>query len=91
MQMASSMSARQQTHAPSGGVPVSTTSSSRHLHWRQRLHLWCAARRCERLRRLEVRWEAQHERVKAQTSEGHLDYVTRTRPALGLQIHSTLS
>jgi hypothetical protein len=61
------------------------------LGWLQRLHQWGAGRRLESLRRLNDLWDAQHERVQVQATEDRLDYITRTKPRLGLEIYVTLS
>jgi hypothetical protein len=36
-------------------------------------------------------WDASHERVQVQATEDRLDYITRTKPRLGLEIYVTLS
>ena len=48
------MSPQYQAWVSSVGTLVRTPPPTRHLGWRQRHHLWCAACRCERLQRLDA-------------------------------------
>ena len=87
-----------QRREPAPGVvrPVSTASPGTRRCWPQWLRQWrmrypLAGHRREVPRRLYGLWDAQHEQVQAQATEGHLDYVTRTRPALRLVIYSSLA
>lgn len=88
MQTTSNMLARQQEDVPGVGAAGATASPGSRLGWRQRLPRWRAARRQERLQGLDARWNAHHEQVQARTLDGPLDYVTRTRPSLGLVINA---
>ena len=90
MQTTSSMLARQQEDVPGVGAAVATASPGSRLGWRRRLPRWRAAWRQERLQCLDNLWDAQHEQVQGRTIEGHLDYVTRTRPSLGLVLNAML-
>jgi hypothetical protein len=90
------ISPRHQEPVSSVGMPVRIAHPGRRLGWRQRLHLWGAGCSLAGYRRaipqqLYAQWDAPHERVQARATEGHLDYLTRTRPALGLQVYTTFS
>jgi hypothetical protein len=91
MQTTRTVLLKQQKQAPSIGTSVRPTIPGKRRGWLQRLHQWDADRRLESLRRLDDRWDAQHERVQVQATEDRLDYITRTKPRLGLEIYVTLS
>ena len=74
------------------GKPVGTTPTAGHLGWRQRLHLWRAARRCESLQRLEDLWDAHHEQVLVRPTGNPRDFVIeQSRPALRAAIYHLLA
>ena len=84
--------------APVSGVgrPVSTARADTHRGWRQWFRQWrvgypLAGQRRAVPQRLYGLWDAQHEQMQTQATEGHLDYVTRTRPALRLVIYTSLA
>jgi hypothetical protein len=80
----------QPEHVPNVGTPLSTPCSGSRLGWRSWLSLWCEERQRTNLRHLNDLWDAQHAQVQAQTVEGPLDSVPRTRPSLGLMLYATL-
>jgi hypothetical protein len=82
---------RHQEQAPKVGIPVRPATPSKRRPVYQRLHRWYTGRRLERLRRLNDLWDASHERVQVQATEDRLDYITRTKPRLGLEIYVTFS
>jgi hypothetical protein len=67
-----------------------TTIPDRRLGWRQRLHLRCAERRRESLRRLDDLRDTQHVQIQAPVTEGYVDLITRTIPSLRLVIYGML-
>jgi hypothetical protein len=74
------------------GTPVRTPPSARHLGWRQRLHPWRAARRCERLQRLHALWDAHHEQGRERNAGSPQDCVIQqSRPALRLALYHNLA
>jgi hypothetical protein len=74
------------------GIPVRTTPPAGHLGWRQRFHLWRAARRCESLQRLDDLWDAHHEQVQVWPADIPRDFVIQqSRPALRAAIYHHLA
>jgi hypothetical protein len=74
------------------GTPVRTTPPAGHLGWRQRLHLWRTARRCESLQRLEDLWDAHHEQVRVRSTGNPRDSVIeQSHPALRAAIYHLLA
>jgi hypothetical protein len=67
-----------------------TTILDRYLGWRQRLHLQCAERRRERLRRLDGLRDTQHVQIQVPVTDGHVDLITRSLPSWRLAIYGTL-
>ena len=82
---------RHQEQATKAGTPIRPAVPGKRRGWRQRLHQWYTGRRLKRLQRLDALWDAPHERVQVQATEDRLDYITRTKPRLGLEIYVTLS
>lgn len=89
---------RHQEQAPNVETPVRPAIPGKRRGWRQRFRRWYAgwpsAGRQPRVpRQLKDRWDAQHERVqvRVQATEDRLDYITRTKPRLGLEIYVTFS
>jgi hypothetical protein len=86
------ISPQYQEPVASVATPVRTSPPARHLGWRQRLHLWRAARRCESLQRLDALWDAHHEQVRGRTAGSTQDCVIQqSRPALRLAIYHHLA
>jgi len=66
--------------------------SGRRQGRRQWLRLWSAARRRERLQRLDHLWDAPHEQMWTQTAYSYRDFVLRERrPALRFAIYQHLA
>jgi hypothetical protein len=96
MRTAQTIFPHQRAPVPGVGRPVSTARPDTRRGWRQWLRQWrvgypLAGQRCAVPQRLYGLWDAQHEQMQTQTTEGHLDYVTRTRPALRLEIYASLA
>ena len=75
---------------------IGTVSTGHGVGWRQWFRQWrvgypLAGQRRAVPQRLYGLWDAQHEQMQTQATEGHLDYVTRTRPALRLVIYTSLA
>jgi hypothetical protein len=86
------MSPQYQAWVSSVGTLVRTPPPTRHLGWRQRHHLWCAACRCERLQRLDALWDAHHEQVRGRTAGSSQEgVIQQSRPALRLAIYHHLA
>ena len=72
--------------------PVRAPSPARPLGWRQRLHLWRAARQCARLQPLEDLWDAYHEQVRGWPAGSPQDVVLQqSGPALRAAIYHHLA